>query len=120
MFENRRIDGIQRSGAHGLKDFGGIVVHAGGDDDDGAGTLRHDPAGGFNAVHFRHDQIHQDQVGGVRGAASHRLLPVKGDPSQFMAATAGQDAPHGFHRHNHVIYNRDPHASGSPIKSTTA
>ena len=119
-FKDRRVDRVQGAGAHRFKDFRRVVVDVGGDDHDGAGRAGHDAARGFDPIHSRHDQIHQDEVRRIAGAKFKRLGAVVRDPGELMFARAEDHAAHRFDRRHHVVDQRDSHASGSPIKSTTA
>jgi hypothetical protein len=53
---------IERAVAHRVEDACGVGPHAGGDEQDGARRVGHDAAGGFDAVHDRHQQVHQHEV----------------------------------------------------------
>src|SRR5581483_167447 len=105
---------------HGFENLGGIPVHARGDDHDGARVAGHDPPGRLDAVHFGHDEVHEDEIGRVLGAPFDGFGAVAGDPGQFVAARVRQHAPHGLDGNHHVINDGYPHVSASPIKSNTA
>ena len=63
-----------------------LLIHVGGDHHDRAGIPGHDPARRFHAVHLRHDQVHEDEVGRVLGATLDGFRAVARDPGQFMPA----------------------------------
>lgn len=118
--QGRGIDHIQRAMAHGLEHPVDVLLAVTGDDHNSAGTVGHDPSGGLHAIHDRHEQVHEDQVRGVFGAALHRLGPIDRHPDQLMRRLERQGAAQGFDRQGHVIDDGDLQARAPPINSTTA
>jgi hypothetical protein len=78
--QHRRRRHIQRAGAQRAEHLVDVVLGAAGDDQDRARALFHDDAGRLHAVHFRHVQIHQDQVRTVFRAHAHRFGAGTGYP----------------------------------------
>ncbi|MNQ89751.1 hypothetical protein D3C85_1050670 [compost metagenome] len=118
--ECRRIHHIQRAVAHGLEHPVDILLAIDRDNDDRTRCLGHDPAGGFDPVHDRHDQVHQDQVRGQLGATLHRLQAITGHPHHLMCRLERQGSTQGLHGHGHIIDDCDFHARAPPMSSTTA
>ena len=96
--EGRGIDGVERAVAHGLVDLGDIAGDGGGDDEDGAGGPGHDLAGGLDAIHVGHDQIHQDQVGPIAAVWATASLAVVGHPGDFVAGRGDRRRGGGLRR----------------------
>ncbi|MOA09570.1 hypothetical protein D3C78_1294110 [compost metagenome] len=106
--------------AHGLEHPVDVLLAVTGDNHNSAWAVGHDPPGGFHAIHDRHEQVHEDQVRGVFGAALHRLGAVGGHPDQLMRRLERQGAAQGLDRQGHVIDDGDLQARAPPINSTTA
>ena len=88
--QGRRVHRVEGAVAHRLVDLAHVAADRGGDDQDRAGILRHDPAGRLDAVDPRHDQVHQDQVGAV--APGHRdRLGARRRPSRRPGGRAPTD-----------------------------
>jgi hypothetical protein len=118
--ERGGIDGIQGPLAHGVEDETHIGAHADRDDQDGARRAGHDAARGLDAVHTRHEQIHEDQVGRILRAEVDGSRAVARDPDDVVVRVRCQHASEGLDRHGHVVDDADSHAPASPIRSTTA
>ncbi|MNG03180.1 hypothetical protein D3C84_862480 [compost metagenome] len=78
--------------AHGLEHPMHILLAIHGDDHNGTRRFGHDPSSGFNPVHHRHDQIHQDQVWRLCGTLLHRFLAIAGDPDNLVRRFKRQGA----------------------------
>jgi len=118
--EQRGVHGVERAVPHRLENRARADLHAAGDDQNGAGAGRHDPTRALHAVHHRHHDVHQDQIGRVLGAEIHRLGAVSRHPHDTVQRIAAHDPPQQIGNAGQVVDDADPHASGSPIKSTTA
>ena len=119
--EQRRVDRVERAVAHRLEDPAGVDAHAAGDDQDRARRAGHDAAGGFHAVHARHHQVHQDQVRRLLRAELHRFGAVQRDPDDVIGRIERRPRAAGARRPpRQIVDDADSHASGSPIRSTTA
>ncbi|MNL10453.1 hypothetical protein D3C87_1312520 [compost metagenome] len=118
--ESRGIDHVQRAVPHGFEDPVHVLLAIDRHNDDRARGFGHDPARGFDAVHHRHDQVHQDQVRSIFSAQLYCLGTVAGDPDHLMRRLEGQRPAQGLHRHGHVVDDGDLHARAPPISSTTA
>jgi hypothetical protein len=73
-------DSVDGAGSKSFNHSGGVPRNRRGDYQNRAGMSRHDATRGFNAVHHRHAQVHQDQVGRLLGAIFEGLLAVGGNP----------------------------------------
>src|SRR3712207_3047301 len=64
-------------------------------------------AGGFDAVHARHDQVHQRHVGGVLGRKAHGLLPTLrlGDHGDVRSRL--QERPYPPSHHLVIVHQQD-------------
>ena len=71
----------------------------------------------LGAIHMRHEEIHQDQVGAILLRLRHRLHAVGGLPCDRMARQALHNATECLAGRSNVVDNRDSHV-GSPIRST--
>ncbi|NYH17803.1 hypothetical protein GGD41_005031 [Paraburkholderia bryophila] len=78
--QRRRIDGVERARAHRFIDAPRVRADVDGHDQDRARRARHDAACGLDPVDVRHHQVHQHDVGPLRGAEIDRLLSVLRDP----------------------------------------
>jgi hypothetical protein len=111
---------VERAGAERAEHLADVVLRRGGDDQDRARRGLHDPAGRLDAVHVRHVQVHQHQVGAVAGAQAHRLGAVARHP-QHLVLAAGRDRPaQRLGGHRDIVGDPDLHRPGSPIRSSTA
>ena len=77
-----RVDGVEAAVAHRLVDQVEVARDAGRDQQDRAGAVGHDAARRLDAVHDRHDQVHEDHVGPVG-----RALRTASAPSSAIQAT---------------------------------
>ena len=78
--EGRRVDCVERAGAHRLVHAPRVRADAARHDENGAGRLGHDAAGRFDTVELRHDQVHQHDIGRLRDAEVDGLGTVSGHP----------------------------------------
>ena len=117
--EDRSIHRVQRPVTQRFEDLVAVSGDRGGDDQDRTGALLHDLASRFDAVHDRHDQVHQHEVGPIGLAFFDRLLTVFGDPGHFGIGQRDDDAAQNFDRHLDIVDNRDANQSISPIRSAT-
>ncbi len=118
--QRRGVHSIEGARAHCLEYARRIAIHVGGDHDNRTRSLGHDSPGGLHPVEPRQDNIHQDQVRAIPGAEFDRLRPVLSDPGDLVGALADDGPAQCFDREDHVVDDRDSHASGGPIRSTTA
>ena len=117
--KHRRIDGIERPQPHGLEYLGGIPLHRRRDHNDGTGRALHDAPGRLDAIHHRHDQIHQNQIGLVVATAPHRFGAVVGHPGDLVARHRLEHPPQPLHGHLGVVDYGNSHDFASPINSIT-
>ena len=95
--------------AHGLEYPVHVLLAIDRDDDDGARGFGHDPPGGLDAIHDRHDQVHEDQVWLLLGAALHRLGAIAGNPHHLVRRLQGDRPTQRLDGHRHVIDDGDLH-----------
>ena len=69
------IHGIQCATTHGFEYFAGMTIDAGGDNQDGAFEFGTDGTRCLNAVHLRHNQVHEDNVRADFAAFLQRFPP---------------------------------------------
>ena len=108
------IDRVQRAEPHRIVDERDVAAHRRGDDQDRTRAAGHDLPRGLHAIHVRHDQIHQDQVGSVAFCHRDRLHAVGCRPGHGMVGQAAHDPTQGLGGHPHIIDDRDSHVSGLP------
>ena len=80
-----------------------------GDDEDRAGRLLHDLPRGLDAVQPRHDEVHEDRVGPVRGRLPHGLVAVLGNPGDGVARHRKDEPPEDLSGERQVVDDGDPH-----------
>ncbi|MCY1537328.1 hypothetical protein D9M68_728180 [compost metagenome] len=115
-----RIDRVDGAVAHRVEHLSGIAAEIHGDHHDRAGRGRHDPARGFDAVHHRHQQVHQDQVRRAGRGHLHGLLAVDGDPGELEGRVQRDGPAQCGDRERGVVDDADFHERASPIRSCTA
>ncbi len=118
--ELRRVDGVERAIPHCRKHAPGMVFDIGGDDQDRTGSLGHDPSGRLDAIHHRHDQVHQHQIGQRGRAHPHRFGAVGSGPQHLMLGGGGDDPAQRLQRGGRIVDDRDLHGVAVPMRSTTA
>ncbi|MNT22331.1 hypothetical protein D3C72_1577120 [compost metagenome] len=117
---DRRVRGVQRAVPHRVEHPRGMARHVRRHHHDRAGRFRHDAARGLDAVHDRHDEVHQHHVGTVARAMLHGLQSVRRCPRHFQAGLQRDRAPQGFDREGHIVDDPDSHVRAFPIRSSTA
>ncbi|MNV99927.1 hypothetical protein D3C71_1953590 [compost metagenome] len=95
--------------AHGFEYPVHILLAIYRDDHDRARRLGHDPPSCLDAIHHRHDQVHENQIRHLLGAAAHRLGAIAGHPDHLVRGFEGQRAAQRLHRHGHVVDDGDLH-----------
>lgn len=118
--QRRRVHRIERPISHRFENPVHILLDIDGNNHDRARTFRHDPTSCLDAVHHRHEQVHQHHVGRIGGALGHRLGTVAGDPDDLVLRLEGQRAAQRLDGQRHVIDDSDPQPCASPIRTTTA
>ena len=74
--EDRGVHRVERAVAHRLVDLADVPADRGGHHQDRTRPFVHDPPRGLDAVHHRHEQVHEDDVGPLAPRHRHRLLAV--------------------------------------------
>jgi hypothetical protein len=87
-------------------EVGGVV--AAGHDHDGRRVLLHDLAGGLQAVHAGHLDVHGDDVGPQPRDQAERLGPARRLAHDLEAAVATEDPGQQPPGHLGVVDNQDP------------
>ncbi len=95
--------------AHGLEHPVHVLLAVDRDNDDGAGRFGHDPPGRLDAIHHRHDQVHENQVGSVLGAFAHGFSAIAGHPDHLVRRLEGQGPAQRLYRHGHIVDDGDLH-----------
>jgi len=107
--EGRCLEGVKAAGAESFIHFAEVRADARGDDKDGARRGGHDAAGGFRAVHDRHEQVHQDDVGQVGGSLADSLGAVDGGPRDAVARRGFDDAAQQRLSQRQIVDDGDTH-----------
>ena len=84
-----------------------LVLVAGIDEDARLGTDLEDGAAGFHAVHARHGDVHDDQVGRQGGGQAHGFLAVGGHAGHTQMAVGGQQAADALHEQFVIVHQQD-------------
>ena len=117
--EDRRVDGVKRAMPHRLVDERDVAAHGRRDDEDRARGREHDLPGGLDAVHVRHEQVHENQVGAVTFRSRHRLDAIAGRPGDLMIRQTGDNPAQGLARGPHIVDDSDSHSAPPPRLPTT-
>ena len=97
-----------------------ILLSVHGDNDDGTRCSGHDLSGRFDAIHDRHDQVHQDKVRRQLRTALDGFGAIGRDPDHLMRGLESDGPAQGLHGHGHIVDDSDLHPCAPPINSITA
>ena len=84
-------------------------------DHPGLGVAQDDLARRIDAVHLRHDDVEERDVGTQLARQADRLTAVAGGSDDFEVALRGEEVAYAVGYYSMVVGDEDPEGHGSPV-----